>query len=58
MCWERGGEEEEGGGGGVGIGGGGGGGGRSEGLGRLRLWVLEGLKDGFFFLVVVRRKEG
>jgi len=54
VSWEGGEEGEEEGGGGVG----GGGGGRIEGLGRLRLWVLEGLKDGFFFLVVVPRKEG
>lgn len=49
-CEESGDEDVEGGGGG-----GGGGGGTSEGLGRLRLW---GLKDVFFFLVVVPRKEG
>lgn len=54
MSWEEGGKEEVEGGGG----GGGGGGGTNEGLGRLRLCVLEGLKDVFFFLVVVPRKEG
>jgi len=55
VSWKEG-EEEGVEGGGRGVGGGGGG--TSEGLGRLRLWVLEGLEDGFFFLVVVPRKEG